>query len=303
MMATFCTLGTLEFDVLSWTSHTIRYAVEWAQHARISGKPRLEPVAESLMQVSVELAWHAYFSDPAAGLRALLAAQSAKRPLPMVFANGEHKGYFVITEVEDAPRAATHDNGLIANSAKVTLLEYAGEPGELPPAPAVLRTRVPLETVLRARQRIVIKPSQAPAVLANQALGFAATAKNALQTAKAGLLLAQTLQRNPVAALGQLPGLMQLMGQALPASNALAQTLTALGPNVTSAARMLPAAVLMAGQIKDARRNLQQARDGNSVAPLTGAASAVLGALDTAQTLQKPLSAWLLQGALRTGGL
>jgi phage protein U len=313
-MATFCTLGLLVFDLIEWQPHTVKYTSDWTQHQRIKQKPRLEPAGDALNTVSINLSWHVYFIDPALALDNLLTAQRVKKPMPLVFGNGDHKGWYVITEVEDTPLQTLADGTVLCSSARVSLLEYVGKVGELPEAPAMQRAGTPLAARLATQRAAgpgplaLLRPA-APKVLGGlsalrmQALGLIAQARNGINAVKSGLAFAKALQHNPLAALAQLPNLVTLAGQCLPAASGLSSVLHDLAPLAAGGAALLPVVGTLLHDVRSATTLLRRAQQDNSTAHLGSALTSINGALDAAGQLAAPMQQWLLSGALRIGGV
>jgi Phage P2 GpU len=75
----YAQLGNIIFEGLKgFTSFEESYAVNYAQHERIKGKPRLEPVGDNLDTISFEMYLHADFTDPDEAIETLRTAMTAK---------------------------------------------------------------------------------------------------------------------------------------------------------------------------------------------------------------------------------
>jgi phage protein U len=122
----FATLGNIFFEVVG-SPESMRTSRSWryAEHPLVEALPKLQFMGAELDQVELELKFHASFCNPAAQRDAIYAAGDAAQALPLVFGNGVHKGYFVITEAEETALQLTDDGDEIAIQMHVTLREYA----------------------------------------------------------------------------------------------------------------------------------------------------------------------------------
>jgi phage protein U len=69
--------------------------------------------------------FHASYIDPAAQLAALIAAGSDHSARALVFGNGDHRGYFVVTEIQTASTQMDAAGAPIAITVNATLRQWA----------------------------------------------------------------------------------------------------------------------------------------------------------------------------------
>src|ERR1700749_1556885 len=94
----FATLGAVTFELLgSPYAYEASYRWTYAEHEVVEARPLLQWISEELQIISIDLRFHASFTDPAAQLDSLLATARAHSAQALVLGNGEHQGYFVIT--------------------------------------------------------------------------------------------------------------------------------------------------------------------------------------------------------------
>ena len=123
----FAVLGTIEFTVAGGISGMEQTgSADWAEHARIQGKPLLEWIGEGLDEINLTIELHPLLGDPAERLRLLRQAKSEHEPLAFVMGSGDYLGPYVITHVSNAIRRATAVGQVIASTVQVTLREYTG---------------------------------------------------------------------------------------------------------------------------------------------------------------------------------
>ncbi|OIP06942.1 MAG: hypothetical protein AUK53_11720 [Betaproteobacteria bacterium CG2_30_59_46] len=134
-------LGTIGFDVLSQIEGVEEsFSANFAEHALIEGKPRLQWVGDNLGEVTWNLMFHAGFCVPTVELLKLRAAVAAHTPLPLVFASGAHQGWFVPVSVNVTTRMTRGDGTLLWIEAQLKMRESppaASMPDETPRQSAV----------------------------------------------------------------------------------------------------------------------------------------------------------------------
>lgn len=118
-------LGEISFALISYGAEVeSNFAANYAEHALIEGKPRLQWTGDKLNDVSWKLVFHADFCDPARELEKLRAAIAAHEALPLVYANGDYKGWFVPTEAHLTLHHTTADGTAVWIEVKLSLREY-----------------------------------------------------------------------------------------------------------------------------------------------------------------------------------
>jgi len=144
----FAVLGEIEFQVLS-SPHSFerRKPVDYAEHKIVEGKPRLQATGDGLEILTFEMLFHASFVNPDDQLAALEAAAGDHRARALVFGNGVHRGYFVISEISETAIASAADGTRIAARATVTLKEWAPDSQLTDPAAPPKPATPPLAVV------------------------------------------------------------------------------------------------------------------------------------------------------------
>jgi hypothetical protein len=95
----------------------------------------LQWISEELETISLDLRFHASFTDPAAQLDTLLVAARAHSAQALVLGNGQHQGYFVITTLRVASTVTTASGDIISMTVHMELKEWAFD-SELDPTAA-----------------------------------------------------------------------------------------------------------------------------------------------------------------------
>ncbi|HJU29766.1 MAG TPA: phage tail protein [Candidatus Binataceae bacterium] len=122
----FALLGEIVFELMA-SPNAFQSSKRWnyAEHQVVEAAPRLQWVGDSLETITVEMMFHASFTDPAVQMAALTAAASDHGARPLIFGNGDHRGYFVISAINTSLTQMSDAGDTIAIKARVTLTEWA----------------------------------------------------------------------------------------------------------------------------------------------------------------------------------
>lgn len=139
----FAVLGDIEFELITyWDGFEATFGVDYAEHARIGGKPGLQFVGDRLDEIQITLVFHQHYCVPDVELARLRTAMKAHQALALVFGNGDYRGWFVITDVTATSEQTDSTGNVLAVSATVSLREYTGDPKN-PLQPPAIRTKLP----------------------------------------------------------------------------------------------------------------------------------------------------------------
>lgn len=208
-------LGEIEFELTNHpTAQAERGTADYAEHALLQGKPKLQWIGEGLDELTFELALHASLVDPEEQLRKLKTAKAVHDPLPYVLGSGDYRGIYVITALDVTTRKTDGNGRLLSALINITLREYTGKYTKPLPRPQALRNSsqaTPLARVMQAGDGA----AQQGATLTQKALAAARTAVGMLRAGAQAFALVKSLRDNPLALLDQAPQLLGLAGQAL----------------------------------------------------------------------------------------
>lgn len=210
----FAILGDIEFTVAGGISGMEQSgSADWAEHARIQGKPLLEWIGEGLDECNLTIELHPVLGDPEERLRTLRQAKSKHEPLAFVMGSGEYLGAYVITNISNAIRRSTAVGQIKAATVQLSLKEYTGAFTRKVARPGLADTALNGTSAATADKpglisRLTPSPSTVQAVI-----GHAKTAGNIL---KAGQNLYEAVKSgNPSMILGQVPQLLGVTARAL----------------------------------------------------------------------------------------
>jgi phage protein U len=252
----YAVLGEIGFDLLRFNGLSTQRAADWAEHARIDGKPRLQWIGERLIEHRIDLALHARFCVPDTELARLRQALSDHQALAFVLGNGTHLGYFVISDLSETSQHADATGTLVAAEASLTLREYVGDPSdEAAAAPAVQPDQLPASarnsTAPQAKAALPVPGAEIREAI-RKTVTLASQARAGVATISDGLRIARGLTSNPVAALSRIPDLAANASQLAtglsgfaPALAPVADSLKEAGPILSASTRALSAANAM----------------------------------------------------------
>lgn len=279
----FAILGDIEFELITyWEGFESQFGVDYAEHARIEGKPGLQFVGEKLDDIQLSLVFHQHYCVPDVELARLKSAMSAHQALALVFGNGDYRGWFVITDIRATSEQTDSTGNVLALNATVSLREYVGDPKKPLTPPAVTGTVLHTGTVSAAAPK-----ASGIAKSLRDGIKAAKQANAALQTSMQAVRVAQKMQDNPHVALGRIPGLFVSMGQI---SSSLGKSTPAFGAisNVLPEAAQLARASSQANGLVQQSQTLLTQADPNNLVSILGAVSWQLGTVSQTFTQMSP---------------
>lgn len=124
----YAQLGNIKFEgVKGFTSLEETFGVNYAQHERIQGKPRLEAVGDVLDTISFSMYLHSSFTNPEEDIEAIRVAMKNREILKLVLGNGRVVGNFVIPGFTKTTSFTDPMHNLIEATLSVELLESFSE--------------------------------------------------------------------------------------------------------------------------------------------------------------------------------
>lgn len=249
----FALLGEVQFELITYFDGLEgKFGADYAEHARIEGKPRLQWIGDKLDEWSLNLKFHQAYCDPEAELAKLRDAMDTHIPLPFVLATGDYKGKFVVTDITATSEQTDTRGVLVAVGAALTLREFIDPPDAevKPDAPAVVTNGKPLQPV--AKNGLVDQAK--PNVLATRLKDAVVAGREMFGAVKAvsGMVtLAKNLQSNPLAAVEQLRYGVPGFSQVAKAADRLGVSLGPLQSSVSGSGPLLA----MAGSVASEARS------------------------------------------------
>jgi phage protein U len=121
----FAALGEITFLVLtSFENFRSTSGYRYAEHKVVEAPPRLQWIGDELEKISIDMRFHAAFTNPAIQMLALHSAAQDHQARALVFGNGVFRGYFVIESLEETHSQLADDGSYIAIEARLELHEW-----------------------------------------------------------------------------------------------------------------------------------------------------------------------------------
>lgn len=200
-MKKWAILGDVSFDILgSPHAYSLRSASSWAEHSLIKGKPLLEWTGDELDEITWEVLFHNHLVKPEKQIRKLREAKAKHEPMALVMGDGDYKGPFVITNLDQNVNTTTAGGRVRSATVTLTLKEYAGEFTRAAPAEGLLDS---LLTYVDAKTGTDLTN------MAQQAVGYA---KSAMNIINAGIEAYQEIKENPLSVLSAISELSSITG-------------------------------------------------------------------------------------------
>lgn len=120
----YAQLGDIRFEgQKGFSSFSHERGVNYVQHERIKGKPRLQHVGDNLDTVSFDMYLHADFTNPEQDIEALNLAMENNRVMMLLLGNGKIVGNFVVPSFSQTTSFTDPFGNLISATLSVNLLE------------------------------------------------------------------------------------------------------------------------------------------------------------------------------------
>ena len=124
----FAILGEIVFESLtSPDSFESERTWDFAEHRVVEDRPTVQWMAAGLETIELDFRFHVSFTNPTLQAAALIAAASDHSARALVFGNGFHRGYFVVTAIRTTAKQMSAIGDLIAITIRARLKEWALE--------------------------------------------------------------------------------------------------------------------------------------------------------------------------------
>lgn len=124
----FAALGEIQFEVIgSPEAYESAEAYDFPEQRVIESKPRLQWVGDELDRLNLELTWHASLTNPADQLALLRATAAQHLALPLVFGDGDFRGFFVIESIKVKSQQLSANGSPIAIRVALALKEWIAD--------------------------------------------------------------------------------------------------------------------------------------------------------------------------------
>ncbi len=127
----YCLLGTTGFELLhAPSSFEESHEANFAEHATIEGKPKLQAIGNGLIVYEFTIKLHHLLGRVNSLYDELLSAQSSQKAQALIFGWSDFKGYFVITNIRSQTIITDEYGDVLARELRISLKEFVGETTE-----------------------------------------------------------------------------------------------------------------------------------------------------------------------------
>ena len=206
-------LGNVAFEPVDLTDFNESHSADFAEHAVLKGKPRLQAMGEKLSELSFAIRLHHKIGGVEKRYQTLLSAQSKQEAMPLIIGRGKYKGNFVITDISSATLFTDKYGNALAREMTINLREYVGDIEDNPFGAALnlgsnsLLGSILPEGAVKALSEVK-ETVQKGAELFNQGRQIVDEVRNTIAVVR-------QLADDPMAALAYLPGILTNLDGAL----------------------------------------------------------------------------------------
>lgn len=206
-------LGSVTFEPVDLTDFNETHAADFAEHAVLKGKPRLQAMGEKLTELNFAIRLHHTLGGVERRYQELLGAKSKQAALPLIIGRGKYKGNFVITDISSVTLFTDKFGNALCREMNINLREFVGDIEENPLGAALniggnslLGSILPAGAVKALSQ--VKETVQKGAELFNQG-------RQIIDSVRDTVAVVRQLSDDPAAALAYLPGILKNLDGAI----------------------------------------------------------------------------------------
>lgn len=120
-------LGNIALEAMDLTEFGETHTAEFAEHAVLKGKPRLQAMGEKLNELSFAIRLHHTVGGVESRYQALLTAKANQEALALVWGRGKYKGDYVITDISSTTLFTDAQGNALAREMNISLKEFVGD--------------------------------------------------------------------------------------------------------------------------------------------------------------------------------
>ena len=119
-------LGNIAFEPVNLTDFNETHSADFAEHAVLKGKPKLQAMGEKLADLSFAIRLHHKIGGVESRYQALLAAKAKQEALALIWGTGKYKGNYVITDISSTTLFTDAKGNALAREMNISLREFVG---------------------------------------------------------------------------------------------------------------------------------------------------------------------------------
>lgn len=118
-------LGNIAFEPVNLTDFNESYSADFAEHAVLKGKPKLQAMGEKLTDLSFAIRLHHKIGGVESRYQSLLSAKAKQDALALMWGS-KYKGNFVITDISSTTLFTDGKGNALAREMNISLKEFVG---------------------------------------------------------------------------------------------------------------------------------------------------------------------------------
>ena len=118
-------LGNIAFEPVNLTDFSETHSADFAEHAVLKGKPKLQAMGEKLTDLSFAIRLHHKIGGVESRYQTLLAAKAKQDALALMWGS-KYKGNFVITDISSTTLFTDGKGNALAREMNISLREFVG---------------------------------------------------------------------------------------------------------------------------------------------------------------------------------
>lgn len=119
-------LGNIAFEPVNLTEFSEQHTAEFAEHAVLKGKPRLQAMGEKLNELNFSLRLHHTIGGVESRYQALLEAKAKQAALALIWGS-RYKGDYVIVDISSTTLFTDGRGNALAREMQISLKEFVGD--------------------------------------------------------------------------------------------------------------------------------------------------------------------------------
>lgn len=118
-------LGNIAFEPVNLTDFNETHSADFAEHAVLKGKPKLQAMGEKLTDLSFAIRLHHKIGGVESRYQSLLSAKAKQDALALMW-GAKYKGNFVITDISSTTLFTDGKGNTLAREMNISLREFVG---------------------------------------------------------------------------------------------------------------------------------------------------------------------------------
>ena len=257
-------LGSVMFEPVDLTDFNEIHSADFAEHAVIKGKPKLQAMSEKLTELSFSIRLHHKIGGVESRYQTLLDAKANQQALMLILGAGKNQGNFVITDISSNTLFTDAFGNVLCREMSISLREFVGNPQQsLLGAALNLTGQSLIGSMLPSNLATAVTGAKAAV---SQGLNIYNQSKRLIDEVVNTVSIVRNLSRDPMSALGYLPSILSGVEGALDGFGQL----TGMQSAFENVRQYLGAVSQFANGTTKIYRNLQAIKENTSKASQTG---------------------------------